>query len=407
MLRVVHPLEEPYARPPVVLGGRFGVDDDLVREGVGVGGGDGWNVVFVAVDDGDDLVGGLFHGLAHSATDLENICLRPGLCERHVQRPLLPTNILVCLAEEVRLSPLLLEELYRNLAPSSGLVGAVYGATESMRLLLDERLEVHIVDGGESEVEQIACEGRNRGEVSVKEDGVEYGFDDFFYARRIREDFEMVLWAPSGFHAGTCWVALAWNRENGVQRTPRCAARRLWRASFIATAWLRLEGGGSRLLPVQCCFHAWEGSAGGVRDGVVCCAEGFFFLFCGEWRSKNAEAERWAAKLTIQLWAAGLSCFCGRTTTNAWKRARHSSSRPLQQKKGLTRTKKPHPWPGPANTTTRRHDDTTSMTNPILLTLLLYCPLFSAYHAAPDSHPSQPYHHPSHSFHPFHPSNTP
>jgi hypothetical protein len=53
-----HLLEETDARPPVVLGHGLGVDDDLVGKRIRVGGGDGRNVVFVAVHNGNDLVCG-------------------------------------------------------------------------------------------------------------------------------------------------------------------------------------------------------------------------------------------------------------------------------------------------------------------------------------------------------------
>jgi hypothetical protein len=38
--------------------------------------------------------------------------------------------------------------------------------------LLNERLQVYIVDGGKRQVEQVAGEGRDGGEVSVEENGV-------------------------------------------------------------------------------------------------------------------------------------------------------------------------------------------------------------------------------------------
>lgn len=63
-------LEQANARPPVVFG-RLGVDDNLIRKGVGVGGGNGRNVVLVSVDDGDDLVRRFFEGFGHGAADLE------------------------------------------------------------------------------------------------------------------------------------------------------------------------------------------------------------------------------------------------------------------------------------------------------------------------------------------------
>lgn len=70
---MVSRLEEADAGPPVVFS-RLWVDDNLVGEGVGIGSGDGRNVVFVAVDDGDDLVRGFFQRLCHCATDLEDVC---------------------------------------------------------------------------------------------------------------------------------------------------------------------------------------------------------------------------------------------------------------------------------------------------------------------------------------------
>jgi len=149
-------------------------------------------VIFVSVDNGNDLMRRLLQRLCHGATDFEHIwkglvlgvgckgrirrtCLGPWLGEGNVQRPLLPTNILVCLAEEVRLPPLLLKELDYNLSPSPWLVGAVYGAHQGKRLLLDERLQVDIVDGGKGQVEKVACQGRDGGEVAMEEDGVQDG----------------------------------------------------------------------------------------------------------------------------------------------------------------------------------------------------------------------------------------
>lgn len=99
--------------------------------------------------------------------------LGPGLGESHVKRPLLPANVFVCLSEKVRLSPLLLKELDDNLTSSAWMVGAVYGAHERKRLLLDKRLKVDIVDGGQRQVEQVACQGRYRGKVPVKENRVQ------------------------------------------------------------------------------------------------------------------------------------------------------------------------------------------------------------------------------------------
>ena len=65
--------KEADARPPVILCHGFGVDDDLVGKRVGVGGGNGWNVVLVTVHNGDDLVRGFLERFGHGASNLENI----------------------------------------------------------------------------------------------------------------------------------------------------------------------------------------------------------------------------------------------------------------------------------------------------------------------------------------------
>jgi hypothetical protein len=62
-------LKQAHTRAPVVIVYGFGVDDDLVGEGVGVGSGNGRNMVFVAVYYGDDLVRGFFEGFGHGTTD--------------------------------------------------------------------------------------------------------------------------------------------------------------------------------------------------------------------------------------------------------------------------------------------------------------------------------------------------
>lgn len=97
----------------------------------------------------------------------------PWLGKGDVQSPLLPANVLVCLAEEVRLSPLLLEELHHELPASSLLVCAVYRSHQGHRSLVDQRFQVHIIDGREGEVEQVAGERRDGGEVAMEEDGVQ------------------------------------------------------------------------------------------------------------------------------------------------------------------------------------------------------------------------------------------
>jgi hypothetical protein len=95
------------------------------------------------------------------------------LCKRDVQRPLLPAYILVGPPKEVGLFPLLLEELDDELAPAPLLVRAVYSPHQGNGPLLNQRLEIDVVNGGKGEIEQVAGEGRYRGEVAVEEYGVQ------------------------------------------------------------------------------------------------------------------------------------------------------------------------------------------------------------------------------------------
>lgn len=70
----------------------------------------------------------------------------PWMCEGDVQCPLLPAHILVCLAKEVRLSPLLLKKLDDKLPPSSLLMCAVYRSHQRNRSLIDQGFQVHIIN---------------------------------------------------------------------------------------------------------------------------------------------------------------------------------------------------------------------------------------------------------------------
>jgi hypothetical protein len=97
------------------------------------------------------------------------------LSERDVQRPLLPAHVLVGTPKEVGLFPLLLKELDDELAPAPLLVRAVYSPNQRDGPLLNQRLEVDVVNGGKGEIEQVAGEGRYRGEVPVEEYGVQDG----------------------------------------------------------------------------------------------------------------------------------------------------------------------------------------------------------------------------------------
>ena len=237
----------------------------MVWKRVGVGGGNGRDVVFVAVHDADDLMCGFLERLGHGAANFDDICsnqsalpfnygacertsLRPWLGERDVQRPLLPADVLVGFAKEVCLSPSLFEKLYDKLPSSSLLMCTVYRSHQCYGSLVDQRLQIHIVDRGEGEVEEVAGEGRYGGEVAVEEYGVQYrcsecqtwfpqgsvhagqregggtqyagpfadttgfwehagkkrrlAFHHILHARQIREDFEVVLGSPALFHAG-------------------------------------------------------------------------------------------------------------------------------------------------------------------------------------------------------------
>ena len=127
----------------------------MVWKRVGIGGGDGRDVVFVAVHNANDLVCGFLQRLGHGAANFDDIwssqsassgycsmSLLTSFCSRlgegNVQRPLLPANILVCFAKEVRLSSSLLEELYDQLPSPSLLMRAFYRSDQSHRPLVDQ-----------------------------------------------------------------------------------------------------------------------------------------------------------------------------------------------------------------------------------------------------------------------------
>lgn len=66
--------EKTHPRPPyIVVASDLWVDDDPVRKGVRVGGGNGGDVVFLAVNNGDDLVGGLFERFCHGTADFGDV----------------------------------------------------------------------------------------------------------------------------------------------------------------------------------------------------------------------------------------------------------------------------------------------------------------------------------------------
>lgn len=65
--------EQANTWPPVSFGGRLRVNDDVVREWVGVGGCDRGDVVFVTVHDANDLVCGLLERLGHGTADFDDV----------------------------------------------------------------------------------------------------------------------------------------------------------------------------------------------------------------------------------------------------------------------------------------------------------------------------------------------
>jgi hypothetical protein len=67
-------LEESDTRPPIIFRNRFRVHDDLVGERIGIGGGNGRYVVFVSIDNGDDLMRGFFERLGHGTADFQHVC---------------------------------------------------------------------------------------------------------------------------------------------------------------------------------------------------------------------------------------------------------------------------------------------------------------------------------------------
>lgn len=66
-------LEQADAWPPIVLIWCLGIDNDLVREGVRISGGDGRDMVLVTVYDGDDLVCRLFKRFSHGPAYFQDI----------------------------------------------------------------------------------------------------------------------------------------------------------------------------------------------------------------------------------------------------------------------------------------------------------------------------------------------
>lgn len=198
------PLVDAHARGPV---GVLLVDGDLVGERVRLARRYRRDVVLVRVDAGHDLHGGRQERLLHGLADLGSFCegkgsfrsafsfhslssfslsfcfvagvkgrhtaIRLGLCDRHLDGPALPAHLLVAAAvgraHVPRLAALLLEELDLDVAAAAAGHAAarqrvvlrvralgVELARQLRRPLLDHGVQLHVVDEGERDVEDLA-----------------------------------------------------------------------------------------------------------------------------------------------------------------------------------------------------------------------------------------------------------
>jgi hypothetical protein len=66
--------EKADAWSPIALSRSLGVDSNVVRERVGVRRGDRGDVIFVAINDVDDLVRSFLERLGHCTADFNDIC---------------------------------------------------------------------------------------------------------------------------------------------------------------------------------------------------------------------------------------------------------------------------------------------------------------------------------------------
>ena len=188
--------KEADTRSPIILCSSFWVHYNVVWEGICIRCCDRRNVVLVAVYNCDDFMCSFFKWFAHGATNFDNIwvsqsdllslwetCKRTSfcswLCQCNVQRPLLPTHILIRFTKEVSLLALLLKELHNKLPSSSLLVCAVYSSYQRYRSLVDQRFKIYVIDSREGKVEQVTGEGRNRCEIAVEEDSMQNRYNSY------------------------------------------------------------------------------------------------------------------------------------------------------------------------------------------------------------------------------------
>lgn len=206
-------LVDAYARRPA---GLLGLEVDLVGERVAALSGDGGDVIFVGVDKGDDFHGGCEEGLLHGSADFGSFVFRSRFSDSDFDCPSFPADLFVCAAKRPGLLAFSLEELDGDLAPSSAAavpharaahsvsldrcasslatrIGQSFSielALERICALLDQRLQLIVVDKGESDIQDLVRSGGERREESVKEDCVQYAFNHVANRSRVCKDVE-------------------------------------------------------------------------------------------------------------------------------------------------------------------------------------------------------------------------
>ena len=139
-------------------------------------------MVFVPIHDFHDLERRLPYARLHRASHFDHIALGSWRGTGDIERPGLPTDFFICTSSaaaegEIRSSPtrsLLLEELDLELSATTWLSWMrFYGSDKGEGALIDKGFEIDIVDSWESEVEKVATQRENGGEVAVEENGME------------------------------------------------------------------------------------------------------------------------------------------------------------------------------------------------------------------------------------------